>query len=171
MPTPKDKPSPKPKKGKTPPKKRDMPSLLPPDPFAADNQVRAEAQAKCIAFGVERVRDCILEGKTLSQIAMEIGVGRASIFRWQMADPSVATTMNDARVTAARIWDEQAEELMAYAKDPFQFAKAKELAHHYRWRASCIAPKEFNPAKAGGPDANAVDPVAFLAELAEKLPD
>ena len=32
---------------------------------------------------------------------------------------------------------------IAQASDPFELAKAKELAHHYRWRASKIAPKLY----------------------------
>jgi hypothetical protein len=172
MPTPKDKPEPKKKpKGKPPPKHRDMPALLPPDPFADDKKMRAEAQGRCIAFGAERVKDCILEGLPLTQIAQRIGVATSSLLRWISGDSVLAKEINDARITAARTWDERAEELVAYASDPFKLAKAKELAHHYRWRASCIAPREFNPTKVGDPDALATDQNTFLKELADHLPD
>jgi hypothetical protein len=33
--------------------------------------------------------------------------------------------------------------VFAQASDAFELAKAKELAHHYRWRASKIAPKLY----------------------------
>ena len=29
------------------------------------------------------------------------------------------------------------------AMEPFELAKAKELAHHYRWTAKCFSPQEF----------------------------
>jgi hypothetical protein len=43
----------------------------------------------------------------------------------------------------AEYWDQVAVDGIAQAGDPFELAKAKELAHHYRWRASKIAPKLY----------------------------
>ena len=41
------------------------------------------------------------------------------------------------------MWDERAGDVIQQAADPFELAKAKELAHHYRWRASKIAPRDY----------------------------
>ena len=56
------------------------------------------------------------------------------------------------------MWDEKALAGIEAAKDAFELAKAKEAAHHYRWRASKIAPSEFgdrqaieHTGKGGGP--------------------
>lgn len=44
---------------------------------------------------------------------------------------------------AASVWDEKAEQGLEDAADPFELSKHKELAHHYRWRASKIAPRIY----------------------------
>jgi len=44
---------------------------------------------------------------------------------------------------AAAAWDEKSELLLTNAKDNFELMKAKELAHHYRWRAKAIAPRDY----------------------------
>ena len=43
----------------------------------------------------------------------------------------------------AELWDQVAVEGIERATDTFELAKAKEIAHHYRWRASKIAPKLY----------------------------
>lgn len=40
-------------------------------------------------------------------------------------------------------WDERAEAAISAASDEFELRKAKEISHHYRWRASKIAPKDY----------------------------
>ena len=49
----------------------------------------------------------------------------------------------EARIHAARIWDEKALSVVEQALDLFELQRAKELAHHYRWRASKTAPKDY----------------------------
>jgi hypothetical protein len=41
------------------------------------------------------------------------------------------------------MWDEKAETVLVDAADPFELAKARELAQHYRWRAKAVAPREY----------------------------
>jgi len=41
------------------------------------------------------------------------------------------------------LWDEMATQKIEDADTDFQLTQARELAHHYRWRASKIAPKEY----------------------------
>lgn len=43
----------------------------------------------------------------------------------------------------ASYWEEKAESCIADAADEFELKKARELAHHYRWRAAKIAPREY----------------------------
>ena len=51
--------------------------------------------------------------------------------------------MRDAREQLAKLWDEKAEDVLQQAGDEFTLKKARELASHYRWRASKTAPREY----------------------------
>jgi hypothetical protein len=41
------------------------------------------------------------------------------------------------------MWDEQALDAIDMARDGFTLSKAKEKAHHLRWRAAKIAPRDY----------------------------
>jgi hypothetical protein len=51
--------------------------------------------------------------------------------------------MREARAKSAKVWDEKAEQVVRDAPDKFELEKARELAHHYRWRAKAIAPRDY----------------------------
>ena len=82
-------------------------------------------------------------GDTISSIAKECGKNRSTLCRWLNADPQRSARAQLARISAAAAWDEKAEDRIELAEDAFELSRAKELAHHYRWRASKIAPKEY----------------------------
>ena len=82
-------------------------------------------------------------GEMLTAIAVSLGVDRANFNAWLKADKLRSARAHDARVSASAAWDEKAEQGIADAADPFELSKAKEMAHHYRWRASKIAPKVY----------------------------
>lgn len=92
-------------------------------------------------FGVEWVREQVLELRTLSQIAQDADVALSTLIAWIAADPDRSARVRDARRLAAEAWVEKAEQVLADAKTNFEFQKARELAHHYRWRASKISPQ------------------------------
>lgn len=77
------------------------------------------------------------------EICDELGVGAASLARWIAADPERPARVREARIAAARFYEERAGQVIEEADDQFSLAKAKELAHHYRWKASKASPKEF----------------------------
>ena len=59
--------------------------------------------------------------------------------------------------------------MIAAAKDALALGKARELAHHYRWRASKIAPRDYGDRMAvtgGGPGA---PPVAMQLDVSDRL--
>jgi hypothetical protein len=89
------------------------------------------------------ILDAILDGKSIAQICTEIGCNRSMLSRWLAADEQRSARAREARAASAALWDEKATETIELAKDGFELARAKELAHHYRWRASKIAPKEY----------------------------
>ena len=100
------------------------------------------AQDKINAHGLDAVCDDILNGKSLREIARSLGVDIAQLCRWK-AQPQHSARVSDAMAATAELWDQVAVDGIAQARDAFELAKAKELAHHYRWRASKIAPKLY----------------------------
>ena len=98
------------------------------------------------AKGIDAVCESITDGNSLTKIATEAGVSIGTLLNWLAADPERSARAREARALAGRLWDEKAERSIEEATDPFTLARAKELAHHYRWRASKIAGKEYGDA-------------------------
>lgn len=96
-----------------------------------------------MAYDEEKIIERIASGETLTAIAKDLGRSRAWISEWLHAEPERSVRAREARAKAAAAWDDKAESVIAEAADPFELAKAKELAHHYRWRAKAVAPKEY----------------------------
>lgn len=103
----------------------------------------AEARTKLDALGIDAVCDAIGSANSLTQIARENGVSIGSLLTWIEADPDRSARVKDSRSVMARYWDEKAETCIAEAPDEFELKRAKELSHHYRWRAAKIAPREY----------------------------
>lgn len=103
----------------------------------------AEARIKLDAFGLDEVCDSIGEGKSLTLIAEDAEVSIGSLLSWIEADPERSARVRECRSAMARYWDEKSERCIEDAGDEFELKRAKELSHHYRWRASKIAPKEY----------------------------
>lgn len=132
-----------------------------------------EAITKLDAYGVEAVCADIGDGKSLTAIAKEQGVSIGSLLTWCEADPERSARVREARTLMARFWDEEAERVIEQAGDDFELKKAKELAHHYRWRGSKIAPRDYGDRTtlAGDPDAplHGLSDAQVEARLAELL--
>lgn len=101
------------------------------------------SQNKCEAFGLDRICELITAGESMTAIAAQIGVHISILIDWNENDPQRFARMRMARQRSARLWDERAERVVAMAGDQFELNKARELAHHYRWRAKAIAPREY----------------------------
>lgn len=93
--------------------------------------------------GIEAVESALIERKTLTEIAGDAGVSFWSLWAWLDSVPERSARAREARAKTAAIWDHEATRVIEQAGDQFELAKAKELAHHYRWRASKIAPREY----------------------------
>ena len=100
-------------------------------------------KSKIEAIGIDGVCARILDGMSMTAIAEEVGTSSGGLVQWIAADPERSARAREARAEAAKLWDEKATQTIEEARDPFELAKAKELAHHYRWRASKIAPKDY----------------------------
>ena len=95
------------------------------------------------AFGIDAVCNAIADRKSLTAIAEEVGVATSRLLAWIDADTERSARVREVRASTARLWDERAEHLLETAADDMDLKRAKELAHHYRWRAAKIAPKEY----------------------------
>lgn len=96
-----------------------------------------------IVLDIETVCDMIVEGNSMGQIAKASGCSLANLTRWIELDSERSARAKDARVLAARYWDEQAEQVIKDASNALEVTKARELASHYRWRAKAIAPRDY----------------------------
>jgi transposase-like protein len=101
------------------------------------------ATAKLDAVGIEAVCDMLLNGVTMSGVARHVSVDFATLSRWLAADPQRSARVEESRRIAADVYENMAYEGVIAASDPFELAKAKEAAHHLRWRASKIAPARY----------------------------
>ncbi len=106
-------------------------------------------------YGIARVCESIMDGRSLRTIAEDAGASMTRLLAWIDADPDRSARVREARTTMAKVWDEKAEQAIEDAPDEFGLRKAKELAHHYRWRAAKVAPREYGDKVAlehAGPD-------------------
>jgi transposase-like protein len=94
-------------------------------------------------FDIDLICDMISTGESLTSIAKQIGIHAANLIRWIENDSQRSARAKEARIRSARIWDEKAEAVIAAAPDKFELDRARELAHHYRWRAKAIAPRDY----------------------------
>jgi hypothetical protein len=95
-------------------------------------------------LGIDGLCRRLKVGETLTAIAADIGLkSTATLLDWISSDPDRSARAREARVAASVMYDEQAQKAILDAADSFELAKAKELAHHLRWRASKIDPRNY----------------------------
>lgn len=102
-----------------------------------------EAEAILNAFGLEALCDRLVAGETQTAICKSLGVMRGSLSRWVSLDAERQARVREARIEAAQAFDDLAEAAIKSARGKDGIAKARELAHHYRWRASKANPREY----------------------------
>jgi hypothetical protein len=82
-------------------------------------------------------------GMTLTALAESLGVETSTVTRWIDADPQRSARARDARQRSAAAFDDMALRGIDEARDPFELARAKEKAHHLRWRSAKMNPREY----------------------------
>lgn len=95
------------------------------------------------AYGIDQICESLASCRTMTAIAAHIGVSKGSLIAWISEDADRSARTKGSRTLAAIFWEEQAESVVKDAADEFELKKARELAQHYRWRASKIAPKDY----------------------------
>jgi hypothetical protein len=101
------------------------------------------ATEKLDAIGLDAICGSIAQGNSMTAIAFEAGVSIGSFLNWISADGERSARVREIRIKMALHWDERAEAAIAHAGDEFELKKAREIAHHYRWRAAKIAPRDY----------------------------
>lgn len=137
-----NKAQPRPKKAETKAKGDSAPKQAPAKP-AKTTAKPLTAEDRMNAYGEDAVISALSDGKTMTAIALEVGVTVGQLSVWLSKEDERSARAREARSYAARLWDERAEEIIYQATDPFELNRAKELAHHYRWRAAKIAPRDY----------------------------
>jgi hypothetical protein len=94
-------------------------------------------------YGEDWLGEQILAEKHLTTIAADAGVAVSTLVKWIDRDPGRRGRIDDVRRQCAQMWEERAERVITEATTSFELTKARDLAHHYRWRAAKIAPKKY----------------------------
>lgn len=112
-------------------------------PWGGSVNTYGEAQHKIEQCGLNDICYAISAGYTISAIAAELGVSTYAMRVWMVEDPVRSVRAHEARRHAAWAYDEDAQQRIEEARDAHELAKAKEIANHFRWRASKINPKLY----------------------------
>lgn len=102
--------------------------------------------AKLERMGITAVCDALREGMVYREIAVKAGVTLSALWRWMHEDEDRARMVRAALQDSADSFDAQAEAVLKEIPDDASKAavsRARELAQHYRWRASKRNPKAF----------------------------
>jgi hypothetical protein len=91
-------------------------------------------------FGIDWVCNELMDLRMLTEIAGEADVALSTLSQWIASDADRSARVREARRLAADAWVEKAEQVVTEAKNGFELQRARELAHHYRWKASKISP-------------------------------
>lgn len=135
----------------------------------ARRRAKAEPYAALDALGIDGLCNRLQAGESITKVAKSLKTPKTTMLKWLAADEDRSARAREARSDAAAMYDEMAEEGIEKARTPFQLAKAKELAHHFRWRASKVNPRAYGEyVKQETPP---VDGTTLLRELAARLPD
>jgi hypothetical protein len=101
------------------------------------------AQNRLESIGIDAVCAMIGDGDSLTSIAEKANTTFGQLQTWLNNNPEYSARVREVRTLTARYWDEQAEGVIKNSSDNLTFSQARELAHHYRWRAAKIAPREY----------------------------
>jgi hypothetical protein len=94
-------------------------------------------------FDIEEVIELILSGKSNHDIA-NFYQQPYTTFRNFINNEAHSARVREAKQDAAESYSDLAEKVIREAeKDPIEMTRARELASHYRWKASKYAPKKF----------------------------
>ncbi len=91
---------------------------------------------------IDQICAWLEDGENITAVAKKCKVNRSTLNAF-LAKPDNSARAMAARLDAAAAYADMAEDVIAKARSPLALAKARELAHHYRWRAGKHNPKHF----------------------------
>lgn len=91
-------------------------------------------------IGIDSICSRIIEGDSITEIAKSHDIEPTTLRAWLRSDDARYARARDAIEQSADTCDEQAFELLKTEKD---VSRARELAHHLRWRAKIRNPKRY----------------------------
>jgi len=86
--------------------------------------------------------ELLMSGRLLTHVAKEWGSSLTALSNWIAADEERTARAKAAVRAAGHAWDAAAENVLSDLPQdatPAQVARARELASHYRWRASKLS--------------------------------
>lgn len=95
------------------------------------------------SLGLDAIALRLEAGQSIAQLAASLKLTPGYLREWIAADGEREQRCADARRHAAECYADKAETVLLEARTPAQIAQARELAHHYRWRAKVQDPTRF----------------------------
>jgi hypothetical protein len=103
------------------------------------------AKEKFEKLGIDAICNRLSSGESQRSIADSLNADRGDFCVW-LADDQRSARVREARILSARHWDDMAEAVLLDLQDDGKagaVTRARELASHYRWRASKYAPRDY----------------------------
>lgn len=96
-----------------------------------------------IQFDIDNICDDILSGLSYRDIATKYGTNLSAVHKFCI-DEKHSARVNDSRAISADTYADKAEDVLKEAEGTIpEITRARELASHYRWKASKRNPKVF----------------------------
>lgn len=94
-------------------------------------------------FNIDDIVEMILQGKSYRSIANELNCKLSTLHDFTSKSEHSAR-VKTALIISASTFDDKAEQVLVEAKgNMVEIQRARELAQHYRWKASKRAPKVY----------------------------
>ena len=122
---------------------RRLPSVTPPEAQPKDPKApRKRAKHLDDRLDIDVVCVLLEQGWMQAAIARKLKVQPADLSVW-LRDEQRSVRAREARARSAANLADKAEQVLTAARSPLALGKARELAHHYRWKASKMNPGEY----------------------------
>lgn len=99
--------------------------------------------AKKIELDLDNIVEMILQGDSYKTIAQKLNIGLTKLHEFT-SNTNHSARVREALIISASTFDDKAEQVLLDAKrDMVEIQRARELAQHYRWKASKRAPRVY----------------------------
>jgi len=99
--------------------------------------------AKKIELDLDNIVEMILQGDSYKTIAQKLNIGLTKLHEFT-SNTDHSARVREALIISASTFDDKAEQVLLDAKrDMVEIQRARELAQHYRWKASKRAPRVY----------------------------